>query len=531
MSDEEGLKSNSGEQEADMEEEDEEIEEISNKEKENEENIKNIVYKKPRSYYTSIISQLESELESKIKINNNNSGKALIEKEYEELQLDLNRRKSMLEKLKKTNEKQKNAIEELSAKIEKENEKRTIENNTKLRLKKINIEINPVLKEKDNKLNKATKEMKLLRLENEGLRKILYEDNQYNERVDLEDLNRDIKEKLDEKNNEIYLLMKQLKAHIICKEEQKKLNHDIITLNKELKNIKINIQEYKDKTEDLIFEKNEKYRIRNLKNLMNNQPMYTTKKLIIVNKSTPNIHSNKNKSFIKQINNKDIILPLITPSNNQNESSILSEEFCTKLKQACTQNKVDYDILVKKIKALESKRKNTENKNKNELNEINSRVSTLDEKYKLLNIDKKGLDFNNCILKNKLSSLMNQNYKQSKKVNKLEKELKQKQDIFNSKNNEISLLLEKINSIRNIADFNKEIEIQENEINKYINRIKKEKILKPKGEENKRAETNDDVKIKTKKTIYTNEESIQSDVLNTKSTKDKKMKKTIKKNS
>ena len=75
--------------------------------------------------------------------------------------------------LRKKMKKQKNAIDELSKKIEKNNERKTIEeNNNKIKLKKV-IEMNPVLKEKDNKLNKATKQMKSLRLKNEGLMKLL----------------------------------------------------------------------------------------------------------------------------------------------------------------------------------------------------------------------------------------------------------------------------------------------------------------------------------------------------------------------
>ena len=522
-----------GEEEGDKEIEDEEEKETVSKEADKdikgasskkEKSKNNIPVRKPRSFYISKISELKAELESQKNLNKNN----ILEKEYEELKLDLNKKVTLLEKLKLTNEKQKNAIDELSKKIEQNNERKTIEeNNNKIKLKKV-IEMNPVLKEKDNKLNKATKQMKSLRLKNEGLMKLLYGDNEYNERVDLEDINKEIKEKLDQKNDEINSLTKQLKSHLKCKDEQTKLKKELNNLKNELKNIKTDIQTIKDKTEILILDKNDNNKLRNINNLLNpgNMPK---KKLIIVNKSTPNIHSNKNKITNKK-NAKKIILPLIVPLNYPKEYTILTEEFSLKIKESCMNNKIDYNILIDKIKMLESKKKNLEKKNKDELDEINIKVSNLDEKYKLMNIDKKGLNFNNNILKNKLSSLNHENNKQLKVVYKLEKELKEKQDISNTKNNEISVLLEKINAIRNLASFTKEIEVQESEINKYINQIKKERDIMEVDEDNKNNknnEINDDLRIKFNK--IENEESIQNEVINTQTNKVKKVKKNNKK--
>jgi len=522
-----------GEEEGDKEIEDEEEKETVSKEADKdikgasskkEKSKNNIPVRKPRSFYISKISELKAELESQKNLNKNN----ILEKEYEELKLDLNKKITLLEKLKLTNEKQKNAIDELSKKIEQNNERKTIEeNNNKIKLKKV-IEMNPVLKEKDNKLNKATKQMKSLRLKNEGLMKLLYGDNEYNERVDLEDINKEIKEKLDQKNDEINSLTKQLKSHLKCKDEQTKLKKELNNLKNELKNIKTDIQTIKDKTEILILDKNDNNKLRNINNLLNpgNTPK---KKLIIVNKSTPNIHSNKNKITNKK-NAKKIILPLIVPLNYPKEYTILTEEFSLKIKESCMNNKIDYNILIDKIKMLESKKKILEKKNKDELDEINIKVSNLDEKYKLMNIDKKGLNFNNNILKNKLSSLNHENNKQLKIVYKLEKELKEKQDISNTKNNEISVLLEKINAIRNLASFTKEIEVQESEINKYINQIKKERDIMEVDEDNKNnknTEINDDLRIKFNK--IENEESIQNEVINTQTNKVKKVKKNNKK--
>ena len=64
-------------------------------------------------------------------------------------------------------------------------------------------------------------------------------------------------------------------------------------------------------------------------------------------------------------------LPLIVPLNYPKEYTILTEEFSLKIKESCMNNKIDYNILIDKIKMLESKKKNLEKKNKDELDEIN----------------------------------------------------------------------------------------------------------------------------------------------------------------
>ena len=67
--------------------------------------------KKSRTYYLSIINKLKTELESEKKINNVNNGKkSLLKEEYEKLQDELSQKNKLLEKLKSTSKKQKNAI-------------------------------------------------------------------------------------------------------------------------------------------------------------------------------------------------------------------------------------------------------------------------------------------------------------------------------------------------------------------------------------------------------------------------------------
>ena len=103
--------------------------------------------------------------------------------------------------------------------------------------------------------------MKNLRIQNDILFKQLYENKDYTDKIILEDLGKEMKGQLDQKNHEKNLLIKQLQSHINCQIERNKLNESINKLTIELKNIKINIQKSKDKIDDLLLTKNKNINI------------------------------------------------------------------------------------------------------------------------------------------------------------------------------------------------------------------------------------------------------------------------------
>ena len=369
MSDEEEEenKDSSGEQEEENEEEEEEKGENNKKIQSNKNEIKT------RSYYLSIITKLKSEIETTKKLNSNTQ-KTVLEEEYEKLQQDLNQKKSLLEKLIKTNNKQKAAFDSLSNRLNKETTKinRLIEkeeneeNNDNVNKRK------SVKLEEDKQLNKATKTMKELRIENSSLIKKLFENKDYTDNINLGNLNKEIKEQLDKKTDEKNSLMKQLKSHIVCIEDQKKLKEEINTLTKNLKATKNSIQEIKDKIDDLLLQNNmpfysfDKARTLNIKNRINKiNNTHTSKRIIKINISTPNIHSNKNSLNI--LKNNKINLPLILNRKSPKTDWLLNEDFFKKLKEHFNNNDKEYNDLIEKIKLFETKRKKTENRNKNEL--------------------------------------------------------------------------------------------------------------------------------------------------------------------
>ena len=526
-------------QEQEEEEEDEE-------EKSKKENIKNNIKKVPKqshSYYISIINQLKKEIESEKKINSNTK-KSELEIEYDELKNELKKKKSILEKLKSTNKKQKSALNILTKRLESGNNKQ-LENDEDDILEKNNDNDmghnkhkirNNFNSEEDKKLNKAVKTMKNLRIQNDILFKQLYENKDYTDKIILEDLGKEMKGQLDQKNHEKNLLIKQLQSHINCQIERNKLNESINKLTIELKNIKINIQKSKDKIDDLLLTKNKNINIPNLSYEKNkkidiiskaNNP--TAPKLIkIINKSSLNIYSNNSdKNIIK----KKISLPLISIKKYQNDDSFLSEEFTKKLNEQFKDNELDYKTLMKKIKMIETNRKQTENKHKNEINEKNNRLNSLDEKYKLMKIERKLSDFQSNILKSKLNNFTKENKQKIKQIKELEEELKKKNIIFKSKNDEISKLVEQINYIRSLVSLGN-IKIEDERIKKYVEKIKNEKRLKTIENKNKEEEVKNDMKIdkklETKNTK--NEESMQVDFPENDTNKNnQKEKKTIKK--
>ena len=523
-----------------------EEEEEDDEEKSKKENIKNNIKKVPKqshSYYISIINQLKKEIESEKKINSNTK-KSELEIEYDELKNELKKKKSILEKLKSTNKKQKSALNILTKRLESGNNKQ-LENDEDDNLEKNNDNDmghnkhkirNNFNSEEDKKLNKAVKTMKNLRIQNDILFKQLYENKDYTDKIILEDLGKEMKGQLDQKNHEKNLLIKQLQSHINCQIERNKLNESINKLTIELKNIKLNIQKSKDKIDDLLLTKNKNINIPNLSYEKNkkidiiskaNNP--TAPKLIkIINKSSLNIYSNNSdKNIIK----KKISLPLISIKKYQNDDSFLSEEFTKKLNEQFKDNELDYKTLMKKIKMIETNRKQTENKHKNEINEKNNRLNSLDEKYKLMKIERKLSDFQSNILKSKLNNFTKENKQKIKQIKELEEELKKKNIIFKSKKDEISKLVEQINYIRSLASLSN-IKIEDERIKKYVEKIKNEKRLKTIENKNKEEEVKNDMKIdkklETKNTK--NEESMQADFSENDTNKNnQKEKKTIKK--
>ncbi len=135
---------------------------------------------------------------------------------------------------------------------------------------------------------------------------------------------------------------------------------------------------------------------------------------------------------------------------------------------------MEYNFLIKKIKSIEKNRNKTEKKNKNEINEQNWKIESLDEKFKVMKLENKHSDFNTKMLKLKLNNLWKINKKELQKLKEVEKDLEKVKNIMKNKNDEISKILKQINNVRTLVSLNF-IKIEDSEIQKYIEKIKKHK--------------------------------------------------------
>ena len=494
-------------------------------------NISNNTTKNNIKTAAEYIAQIE-ELENEIKLERNINYKlkdTFDPEEIQKLKNDLNEKNIMLEKLIITNKKQKSALISLTRQLTKENKKRlklkspethgTNNNGNNFDSEESSTKnsksdpINIVLKVKDKELFNATNKMNILKSENEGLKKILYENEDYNNKINMEDKVKEINDKIEKSTNEKNILIKQLKLHKKCIEEQQKYNDEYDNLKEELKQIKKNIQNVRNETLKLINDNQKKtinissfnnYKNNLYKGFLSSNNNNTNKNC---NNSSPNIFLNKNKRKIN--NKKGILLPLISSQiTNQNES-ILTNSFKKKIKEYLDNDEDEYVTLINKINNIENSRKLIENKHRNELKQFNSQIISLDEEFKLLNCNSKGSNCNIRVLKYKLNTIKGDNKIQSKKLNELKKELKAKTNISKDKDYEISLLIGQINSLRNLANYGN-IEIPQDEISNYINKIKQEKdneISENENEEEKdNKNTDNDNKNRNKM-----EESIQAD--------------------
>ena len=494
-------------------EEKEEQEEEEDNDKKNLPNDSNKENKKTHSYYLSIITKLQSEIESEKKKIKSQVEKKMLNEQYE-----------MLTKLQATGRKQKKALDDLTSRLNEEDNKNKA---NKLSEKDENTyksnERKSIKWEENKELDNATKTMKELRMENIFLVKLLFENKDYTDSINLENLNKEMKEQLEQKTEEKNLLMEQLKSHLECKEEQKQLKEEMKTLINQLKDIK---SKKKDKIEELEFQNNKNIiSYFSIDNFSKFNEIYRTKnsnkKSIKLNISTPNIHKNQINYNIS--NNKKIKLPLILPK----VETILTEEFYNKVKSNFINDEKGYNDLIQKIKYLETKKKNTEHRNRNEINEKIARLNSLDEKYKILNLDKKFSVFNSHILKNQVNVFVTNNQKILKKLKDLKKELLNKKIISQKKNEEISQLQKQVKNIRELVGLCKINVEDNNNIKKYIDEIKKAK----QKEEKKLAHSKEEIKnnnfIRIKKNK--DEESIQPDNFYDKNNNNRKKKKKKKK--
>ena len=435
--------------------------------------------------YIAMIEGLENELMIEQYITKSLKKDPTLNEEINKLKSELNSKNNKLEQLKSINKKQENTLIEFKSKLKKEINKKNMnnkviinnENNMNLSIKNMkevskNEAINNAIKIKDSALMNVLNRMNFLKKENEELKKKIYQNENnfncsHNKNSNYEDSSQKNLEKIKFLQNEIKLLNKQLIEHNKCIEEQNIVNKEYNNLKNELKLLKINNQDIKNKIKE--FEKKilniEINDINNnsLINNNNNINNLTMKKnnimnINIANKRQSSVRINAFSRTLPK-SQKQNLLPIISvqplvPNNynyiNQNNNSILSDDFLKKIKKYFNNDESKYYTLINKIKNIESNTNNHSGENHiiRELKKYNTQFGTLDKK-KLLNFDGNEND-NNIKMKNyKLNTLKDENILQTKKIEEMQKHLNNIKNIEQKNDNEISMLLKKISSIKN----------------------------------------------------------------------------------
>lgn len=208
----------------------------------------------------------------------------------------------------------------------------------------------------------------------------------------------------------------------------------------------------------------------------------------ICSSSTPNIRSNRNKIIDEKKKTKE--LPMINSHlKNIKKEEINNDNFKRKIKEFLDGNEDEYMTLINKINNFGYNRKIMENEHNIIIKKYNLKINSLDEKYKYLNSNSKGINSIIRVLKYKLSIINGSNKQLLKKFNEYKKELKLKENVMKQKNNEINSLLEEINKIKDLVT-QEEIKSTNNEVINYVKKLKKEKGIE--SNENSENDINDE---------------------------------------
>ena len=485
-----------------------------------EENTVEFIDEKEKRYKAQI-EQLSSELEIEKKLNQSIKRKPEEEEIIETLKSKLNERRFKFNKLKTTNERQSQAIEQLTRELENSYKKKKRDKNQSDISKDKEEPVNIILQIKEKDLNKAILELENLKKENQSMKEALEKSGEYNQQVNLEDNSAEMKKKIEELNNEIKRINKELENHSNCIQEEddyknaeKRLKDDIkdakkerfvlfkelITNRKKLNELEFGeeIKNENNKTSNENNEINEKNNENNENNENdeneNKEYMETeekeknlAKKNLILKKKT-NKKNKINESYSKNNNNdkndiyKSLELKKYKKANYKNINSvlkpdltitILTEEFKTKLNELMGSEE-NSEELIKKIKEVENRRVNLEKKNKKDIMNLQQEYIDLTSQYEAIEIKKRKLETNNKVLKYQMNDYIIKQKKKKKKIIDNQNQLDFLQNKSKEKDQEIKILINQLNTLRKMVAFGTIEDENDNFLNNYIKKLSTE---------------------------------------------------------
>ena len=457
---------------SDNEEENEYNEE---RKKENVKNKNDESKKKSKLEYIAMLEHLQNELKLEKKINNKLSNEdPTYYEEIINLKNELKKKNNNLERLLISNKKQKSSLNLISKQLNDFNKKKKeIKENKKENNEDDIKEKENQLKIKDKKIYESIKAMNYLKNENDNMKSILFRITESKEYINLENKKKQINNKIEKCINENNILTKQLEYHNkICLQEQKEFINEYNKLKLKLKEIKIQIKNVSLKTKQINNNFNRNFNGSDLLVKRNSMKFHFIENQFC-SSSTPNIRSNRNT--IIDSNKKIKELPMINPRlKSKKKEEINDDNFKKKIKEVLDGDEDEYMTLINKINNFTNNKKIMENEHKIKIQKYNLRIISLDEKYKYLSSNSKGINNIIRVLKYKLNIINGSNKQLLKKLNEFKKELKLKDNLMKQKNNKINLLVEEINKIKDLVR-QEEIESTNGDIINHIKKLKKEK--------------------------------------------------------
>ena len=333
-------------------------------EKESEEKIE-IIEQKTRDDYLAQIEQLENELKLEKKISESLEDDNQNSEEILKLQNNLIEKDDKLNQLMMTNQRQEEALSVLRRQLDKIQNK--YKNKNKILLttnfsnpnifngnnKKIfqskrlmlgqrknsdeskNEAINIIMKIKEKAINVAINRMNVIKKENEILKKELYKNDDYTNKLGLEDFSNENKKKIEKLNFEIKILNNQLEEHKKCLNERETLKREYSELKKNLQEIKHNIKNVKNSIREKEIDLNRINNSETIDDSISNNNNISHRSNVgkimtspFLQRTSRNINQfNISKSY------KNTILPIISQNSSKFEKNILSKEFYSKQKK------------------------------------------------------------------------------------------------------------------------------------------------------------------------------------------------------
>ena len=435
--------------------------------------------KKNEHEYLAQIEQLQNELDLEKKISDSIKDSGEYTSQINELQNSLVEKNTILSQLKSTSKKQGKALKLLRTKLDEEINKieankfisKSNNNLQKLKLRVIspykikkvpkNEAVNIVLKVKDKEISASLIKMNIIQKENEILQKELYKNNDYQENLSILDSSRECSQKIKELLSESKILNSQLETHQKCIKEFEKYNNEIDQLKKIIKQLKENRNQV---NLDIRNKQLELYKLCSIEENANLKKSLSPRN----NLADLNLYK-KFKEFTLGSKNsaKNTSLPSIPTTKliKSTTKSILTREFCEKLKKYLGENEKEYDDLIQKISDIEKKGFSIQNKHKNELKIFSAQIGNLDEQFKTLKTERREKGSNIKVMKFKLHIAKSEIKHIIKDFLDLKIKLQNANNNSKQKDNLILVLVGKINSIRKKAKIM--LEKQEDKIEKY----------------------------------------------------------------